>query len=115
MILRVYPQYRTGLSKETSVKLCVTQKTPAREIVRLVVKEMNDVSRRLLGSLEEVVYREEQLQHFGLVLVVEEKERWLQDDFQPLALQNPWTRGRLCVRMKEYCPLSLQLSQATTV
>ncbi|XP_041133819.1 ankyrin repeat and fibronectin type-III domain-containing protein 1-like isoform X1 [Polyodon spathula] len=113
--LRVYPQYRTGLSKETSVKLCVTQKTPAREIVRLVVMEMNNVSRRLLGSLEEVVYREEQLEHFGLVLVVEEKERWLQDDFQPLALQNPWTRGRLCVRMKEYSPLSLQLSQATTV
>ncbi|MGH0117117.1 UNVERIFIED_CONTAM: hypothetical protein FKN15_030962 [Acipenser sinensis] len=113
--LRVYPQYRTGLSKETSVKLCVTQKTTAREIVRLVVMEMNSVSRRLLGSLEEVVYREEQLEHFGLVLVVEETERWLQDDFQPLALQNPWTRGRLCVRMKEYSPLSLQLSQATTV
>ncbi|KAJ8364191.1 hypothetical protein SKAU_G00130220 [Synaphobranchus kaupii] len=113
--LRVYPQYRTGLPKETSVKLRVTQRTSAREMVRLVVQEMNEVSRRLLGNPEQFVYQEDQLEHFGLVLVLEDKEKWLQDDFRPLELQNPWLRGRLCVRVKEYSPLALQFSRATTV
>ncbi|XP_066545405.1 ankyrin repeat and fibronectin type-III domain-containing protein 1 isoform X2 [Amia ocellicauda] len=113
--LRVYPQYRTGLPKETSVKLRVTQKTSVREVVWLVVQEMNEVSRRLLGSPEDFIYGEEQLEHFGLVLVVEDKEKWLQDDFRPLELQNPWVRGKLCVRVKEYSPLALQFSRATTV
>ncbi|XP_029102352.1 ankyrin repeat and fibronectin type-III domain-containing protein 1 [Scleropages formosus] len=113
--LRVYPQYRTGLPKETSVKLRVTQRTSAREVVRLVVQEMNGVSRKLLGTPEPFVYPEEQLEHFGLVLVVEDREKWLQDDFRPLELQNPWLRGKLCVRVKEYSPLALQFSRATTV
>ncbi|KAJ8245800.1 hypothetical protein GJAV_G00260450 [Gymnothorax javanicus] len=113
--LRVYPQYRTGLPEETSVKLRVTQRTSAREIVHLVVQEMNAVSRSLLGGPEQCVYREDQLEHFGLVLLLEDKEKWLQDDFRPLELQNPWLRGRLCVRIKDYSPLALQFGRATTV
>uniref|UniRef100_A0A665V2N9 Ras-associating domain-containing protein n=2 Tax=Echeneis naucrates TaxID=173247 RepID=A0A665V2N9_ECHNA len=116
--LRVYPQYRTGLPKETSVKLCVTPGTSAQEMVQLVVQEMNTVSRRLLGSSEQEqceYYSPEQLKHFGLVLVVDNREKWLQDDFCPLELQNPWRRGKLCVRIKEYSPLALKHSRATTV
>ncbi|XP_028332922.1 ankyrin repeat and fibronectin type-III domain-containing protein 1 isoform X2 [Gouania willdenowi] len=120
--LRVYPQYRTGLPKETSVKLCVTAGTSAREMIQLVVQEMNVISRRLLGSggggneqEQCVYYSPEQLKHFGLVLVLDNREKWLQDDFCPLELQNPWLRGKLCVRMKEYSPLALQHSRATTV
>ncbi|XP_030626060.1 ankyrin repeat and fibronectin type-III domain-containing protein 1 [Chanos chanos] len=134
--LRVYPQYRTGLPKETSVKLRVTLDTSAREMVQLVVQEINAVSRRLLGGAQQCacadeqfhystqgcvcrpevcVYGPEQLEHFGLVLVIEGREKWLQDDFCPLRLQNPWTRGKLCVRIKEYSPLALQYSRATTV
>lgn len=125
--LRVYPQYRTGLPKDTSVKLCVTPGTSAREMVQLVVQEMNCVSRRLLGSSsdggdsescgdgERVYYSPEQLKHFGLVLVLDNREKWLQDDFCPLDLQNPWLRGKLCVRIKEYSPLALTHSHGTTV
>ncbi|XP_047233308.1 uncharacterized protein LOC124875292 isoform X2 [Girardinichthys multiradiatus] len=120
--LRVYPQYRTGLLKKTSVKLCVTSGTTAREIIQLVVQEMNTVSRRLLGSNgggEEqeqcVYYSPEQLKHFSLVLVVDNREKWLQDDLCPLELQNPWLRGKLCVRIKDYSPLALKHSRATTV
>ncbi|XP_076616806.1 ankyrin repeat and fibronectin type-III domain-containing protein 1 isoform X2 [Chaetodon auriga] len=118
--LRVYPQYRTGLPKETSVKLCVTPGTSAREMVQLVVQEMNVVSRRMLSSSggeqqQCVYYSSEQLKHFGLVLVVDNREKWLQDDFCPLELQNPWLRGKLCVRIKEYSPLALKHSRATTV
>ncbi|KAA8581665.1 hypothetical protein FQN60_003246 [Etheostoma spectabile] len=119
--LRVYPQYRTGLPKETSVKLCATPGTSAREIVQLVVQEMNIVSRRMLGSSggggeqeQCVYYSPEQLKHFGLMLVVDNREKWLQDDFCPLELQSPWLRGKLCVRIKEYSPLALKHSRATT-
>ena len=144
--LRVYPQYRTGLPKETSVKvqmcfdmlmysplnllsglwhdvflpsfqLCVTPGTSAREMVQLVVQEMNTVCRRMLGGEQEhcVYYSPEQLKHFGLVLVLDNREKWLQDDFCPLELQNPWLRGKLCVRIKDYSPLALKHSRATTV
>ncbi|KAF3704505.1 Ankyrin repeat and fibronectin type-III domain-containing protein 1 [Channa argus] len=120
--LRVHPQYHTGLPKETSVKLCVTPCTSAREMVQLVVQEMNIVSQRMVGSSggsseqeQCVYYSPEQLKHFGLVLVVDNREKWLQDDFCPLELQNPWLRGKLCVRIKEYSPLALKHSRATTV
>nr|XP_057916973.1 ankyrin repeat and fibronectin type-III domain-containing protein 1 isoform X1 [Doryrhamphus excisus] len=116
--LRVYPQYHTGLPKETSVKLCVTPCTSAGEMVQLVVQEMNLVSRRMLGGDDQeqgADYGPEQLKHFGLVLVVDEREKWLQDDFCPLDLQNPWLRGKLCVRIKEYSPLALKHSRGTTV
>ncbi|XP_077482639.1 ankyrin repeat and fibronectin type-III domain-containing protein 1 isoform X1 [Stigmatopora argus] len=116
--LRVYPQYRTGLPKETSVKLCVTPCTSAGEMVRLVVQEMNLVSRQMLagdGPDQDAFYGPEQLKHFGLVLVVDDREKWLQDDFCPLELQNPWLRGKLCVRIKAYSPLALKHGLATTV
>ncbi|RXN02234.1 ankyrin repeat and fibronectin type-III domain-containing 1-like protein [Labeo rohita] len=130
--LRVYPQYRTGLPKETSVKLRVTPETSAKEMVRLVVQEINAVCHHLQKAAQQCtcaagqcgypscasevcVYGSEQLEHFGLVLLVEGREKWLQDDFCPLTLQNPWTRGKLCVRFKEYSPLALQYSRATTV
>ncbi|XP_072311694.1 ankyrin repeat and fibronectin type-III domain-containing protein 1 [Eucyclogobius newberryi] len=125
--LRVYPQYRTGLPKDTCVKLCVTPGTSAREMVQLVVQEMNSVARRLLGSSSDggdsepcadsecIYYSPEQLKHFGLVLVLDNREKWLQDDFCPVELQNPWLRGKLCVRIKEYSPLALTQSRATTV
>ncbi|TRY91303.1 hypothetical protein DNTS_028368, partial [Danionella cerebrum] len=100
-------------SLEESVKLRVTLETSAKEMVRLVVQEMNAVCVQL--QKEVCVYTTEQLHHFGLVLLLEGRERWLQDDFCPLALQNPWSRGKLCVRFREYSPLALQCSRATTV
>lgn len=91
-------------------------------MVQLVVQEMNTVCRRMFscswasGEQEQCVYYSpEQLKHFGLVLVVDNREKWLQDDFCPLELQNPWLRGKLCVRIKEYSPLALKHSRATTV
>lgn len=101
-------------------------------MVRLVVQEINAVCHHLQKAAQQCtcaagqcgypscasevcVYGSEQLEHFGLVLLVEGREKWLQDDFCPLTLQNPWTRGKLCVRFKEYSPLALQYSRATTV
>ncbi|XP_051488147.1 ankyrin repeat and fibronectin type-III domain-containing protein 1-like isoform X2 [Apus apus] len=113
--LRVCPQYETGLSKETSVKLHITSQTSAGEVVKLVVLEMNDVSRDMLGSSAAFCYSEEQLEHFGLVFASDESERWLPDDFLPLSLHTTWPEGRFYVRIKETSPLVLQYGPATTV
>ncbi|XP_068764780.1 ankyrin repeat and fibronectin type-III domain-containing protein 1 isoform X10 [Struthio camelus] len=113
--LRVCPQYETGLSKETSVKLHITNQTSAGEIVKLVVLEMNDVSRNVLGSMAALCYSEEQLEHFGLVFASNDSEQWLPDDFLPLSLQTTWPEGRFYVRIKETSPLVFQYGPATTV
>ncbi|XP_069503032.1 ankyrin repeat and fibronectin type-III domain-containing protein 1-like isoform X3 [Ambystoma mexicanum] len=114
--LRVFPQYETGLSKETSVKLHVTNKTSAQEVVKLVVLEMNEVSRGMLGTAEAYCYGEDQLDHFALVFVPDNcQEQWLPDDFLPLSLQTAWTKGRFCVRIRETSPLLFQYGPATTV
>ncbi|XP_041264833.1 ankyrin repeat and fibronectin type-III domain-containing protein 1-like isoform X1 [Onychostruthus taczanowskii] len=113
--LRVCPQYETGLSRETSVKLHITSQTPAREVVKLVVLEMNDISRGVLGGSAAVCYGEEQLEHFGLVFAANESEQWLPDDFLPLSLHTSQPEGRFYVRIKETSPLVLQYGPATTV
>ncbi|KAM6244529.1 ankyrin repeat and fibronectin type-III domain-containing protein 1-like isoform 1-T1 [Spheniscus humboldti] len=113
--LRVCPQYETGLSKETSVKLHITSQTSAGEVVKLVVLEMNDVSRGMLGGSDAFCYGEEQLEHFGLVFASDESERWLPDDFLPLSLQTTRPEGQFYVRIKETSPLVLQYGPATTV
>ncbi|XP_074697052.1 ankyrin repeat and fibronectin type-III domain-containing protein 1-like isoform X3 [Strix aluco] len=113
--LWVCPQYETGLSKETSVKLHITSQTSAGEVVKLVVLEMNDISRGVLGGSAAFCYGEEQLEHFGLVFASDESERWLPDDFLPLSLQTSWPEGRFYVRIKETSPLVLQFGPATTV
>ncbi|XP_015732858.1 ankyrin repeat and fibronectin type-III domain-containing protein 1-like isoform X3 [Coturnix japonica] len=113
--LRVCPQYETGLSKETSVKLHVTSQTSAGEVVKLVVLQMNDVSHGALGGSAAFCYGEEQLEHFGLVFASEEGERWLPDEARPLPLQAARPEGRFYVRIKETSPLVLQFGPATTV
>ncbi|KAM6114054.1 LOW QUALITY PROTEIN: ankyrin repeat and fibronectin type-III domain-containing protein 1-like [Pterocles gutturalis] len=112
--LRVCPQYETGLSKETSVKLHITSQTSAGEVVKLVVLEMNDVSRGVLAAAA-FCYGEEQLEHFGLVFASDESERWLPDDFLPLSLQTSQPEGQFYVRIKETSPLVLQYGPTTTV
>jgi len=84
-------------------------------VVKLVVLEMNDVSRGMLGGSAAFCYGEEQLEHFGLVFASEESERWLPDDFLPLSLQTTWPEGRFYIRIKETSPLVLQYGPATTV
>ncbi|XP_054017239.1 ankyrin repeat and fibronectin type-III domain-containing protein 1-like [Dryobates pubescens] len=112
--LRVCPQYETGLSKDTSVKLHITSQTSAGEVVKLVVLEMNDLSRGVLGASAAFRYGHDQLQHFGLVFASEQGERWLPDDCLPLPLQSSQPEGRFYVRLKETSPLVLQYGPATT-
>ncbi|GAB0088266.1 Ankyrin repeat and fibronectin type-III domain-containing protein 1 [Sergentomyia squamirostris] len=97
-IIQVYAAYETGLASGTSLKLHVTPKTTAREVVDLVVKQLNMAV--VLKGREGPIYTADKLDNFCLVAVIGARERCLRDDFKPLQLQNPWKKGRLYVRQK---------------
>ena len=112
-ILRVYAAYDTGLAQGTSVKLHVTPRTSSRQVINLVVQQLNRaVASRDVNSY---AYSDEELQDFCLVAVIGARERVLRDDYQPLLLQNPWTKGRLYVRLKENLLAALEQGQVTSV
>ncbi|XP_039301425.1 formin-like protein 14, partial [Nilaparvata lugens] len=97
-ILQVYAAYETGLAAGTSLKLHVSPRTSAREVVDLVVKQLNMAV--VLKGKDGPIYAADQLSNFCLVAVIGARERCLRDDFKPLQLQNPWKKGRLYVRQK---------------
>ncbi|CAG9786003.1 unnamed protein product [Diatraea saccharalis] len=107
-ILQVFAAYETGLAAGTSLKLHVTPRTSAREVIDLVVKQLNMAA--VLKGKEGPVYGPEKLQDFCLVAVIGARERCLRDDFRPLQLQNPWRKGRLYVRLKHDVLAALQYS-----
>lgn len=96
--IQVYAAYETGLANGTSLKLHVTASTTAREVIDLVVKQLNMAV--LLKGRERPIYQESELKQFCLVAIIGARERCLRDDFKPLQLQNPWRKGRLYVRKK---------------
>lgn len=107
-ILQVFAAYETGLAPGTSLKLHVTPRTSAREVIDLVVKQLNMAA--VLKGKTGPVYGPEKLQDFCLVAVIGARERCLRDDFRPLQLQNPWRKGRLYVRLKHDVLAALQHS-----
>ena len=97
-ILQVFAAYDTGLASGTSVKLNVTHTTSAREVIDLVIKQLNMAV--ILKGKDGPIYENDRLKNFCLVAVIGNRERCLRDDFKPLNLQNPWKKGKLFVRMK---------------
>ncbi|XP_072155401.1 ankyrin repeat and fibronectin type-III domain-containing protein 1 isoform X2 [Bemisia tabaci] len=98
-ILQVYAAYETGLAAGTSLKLHVSPRTTAREVVDLVVKQLNMAV--VFKGKGGPIYPNDQLSNFCLVAVIGARERCLRDDFKLLQLQNPWKKGRLYVRQKQ--------------
>lgn len=107
-VLQVYAAYETGLAAGTSLKIHVSPRTTAREVVDLVVKQLNMAV--VLKGKEGPIYSSEQLPNFCLVAVIGARERCLRDDFKPLQLQNPWKKGRLYVRQKHDVLAALEQS-----
>lgn len=105
---QVFAAYETGLAAGTSLKLHVTPRTSAREVIDLVVKQLNMAA--ILKGKAGPVYGPEKLKDFCLVAVIGARERCLRDDFRPLQLQNPWRKGRLYVRLKHDVLAALQHS-----
>lgn len=97
-ILQVYAAYHTGLASGTSVVISLTEATTSREVVDLVVRQLNLAV--MIKGKEGPVYDGDSLKNFCLVAVIGNRERCLRDDFRPLHLQNPWKSGKLFVRVK---------------
>lgn len=113
-ILQVFAAYDTGLAQGTSVRISVTTSTTAREVVDLVIKQLNMAV--ILKGKEGPLYENEKLRNFCLVAVIGSRERCLRDDFKPLNLQNPWKKGRLFVRMKHDLLAAIEhISRHTTM
>lgn len=96
--IQVYAAYETGLASGINLKLHVTTATTAREVIDLVVKQLNMAV--VLKGKDGPIYTNAKLENFCLVAVIGARERCLRDDFKPLQLQNPWKKGRLYVRQK---------------
>ncbi|XP_065084447.1 ankyrin repeat and fibronectin type-III domain-containing protein 1 isoform X3 [Ochlerotatus camptorhynchus] len=111
-IVQVYAAYETGLPSGTSLKLRVTQKTTAREVIDLVVKQLNMAV--VLKGKDGPIYAADKLDNFCLVAVIGARERCLRDDFRPLQLQNPWKKGRLYVRQKHDLLAAIEHSNRDT-
>ena len=112
-ILRVYAAYNCGLARGTSVMLHVTPHTTAREVINLVVMQLKQAVTR--KGLSGPFYSEEQLTDFCLVAVIGPRERVLRDDYKVLQLQNPWTKGKLYVRLKNNLLAALEHGETTEV
>lgn len=95
-IIQVFAAYDCGLTTGTSVRLKVTSQTTARQVVDLVVKQLNkEIASK---GLSQPIY--ERTQEFCLVALLGVRERCLRNDFKPLNLQIPWKNGKLFVRKK---------------
>ena len=97
-VLQVYAAYDTGLASGTSVLINLSENTSSREVVDLVVKQLNMAV--IMKGKDNPIYDNDTLRNFCLVAVIGNRERCLRDDFKPLNLQNPWRKGKLFVRVK---------------
>ena len=97
-VLQVYAAYDTGLASGTSVLINLSESTSSREVVDLVVKQLNMAV--IMKGKDQPIYDNDTLRNFCLVAVIGSRERCLRDDFKPLQLQNPWRKGKLFVRVK---------------
>ena len=111
-ILQIYAAYESGLANGTSVVITLTESTTAREVVDLVVKQLN-MAVTMKGK-SGPIYDNDQLKKFCLVAVIGNRERCLRDDFKPLNLQNPWRRGKLYVRVKNDVLAAIEHEYTTT-
>uniref|UniRef100_A0A1I7YP53 Fibronectin type-III domain-containing protein n=1 Tax=Steinernema glaseri TaxID=37863 RepID=A0A1I7YP53_9BILA len=96
-VIRVYAAYNCGLTKGTSVRLQVSPSTTSKEVVELVVEQISKITSSADPPIE-----------FCLVVVIGARERRLRDDFPPLKLQNPWSKGKLFVRRRQCLLAAIQ-------
>lgn len=111
-ILHVIAAYQTGLGLGTSIKLKCQQKTTAKEVIELVVKQLNMAV--IMKGKEGPIYDADKLEDFCLVAVIGARERCLRPDFRPLDLQNPWKKGKLFVRLKHDLLAAIEHSNRET-
>uniref|UniRef100_A0A7E4VVM4 Fibronectin type-III domain-containing protein n=1 Tax=Panagrellus redivivus TaxID=6233 RepID=A0A7E4VVM4_PANRE len=94
MIIRVFPAFECALPNNTAIRLSITPLTTSREVVALVIEQINKIS---LQSDPDQLDLPNCLD-YCLVSVIGARERRMRDEFPPMRLTPPWSRGRLYVR-----------------
>lgn len=98
-VLRVFVAYSEDIPPDTSVRLELQPEANAREIVEAVVTQVNEAA--MEGRQKSEAYINEQtLNELILVVSFNSSERSLSDSFQPLKVQNPWTKGKLLIKRR---------------
>ena len=113
-LIRVCAAYETGLSEGAAVKLQITSRTTASDVIHLVTDQLNRAALRKSGESSPALDQNDECD-FCLVVVVGARERVLRDDFLPVKLQTPWTKGKMFVRLKSDLLAALEFGQVTTV
>ncbi|KHN82455.1 Ankyrin repeat and fibronectin type-III domain-containing protein 1 [Toxocara canis] len=109
-VIRIYAAYQCGFSKGTSVRLQIASTTTSREVVTLVVEQLAKAAAAANEHAEEAEAHE-----YCLTAVVGSRERRLRDDFPPLKLQHPWSKGRLFIRRRDCVLAAIQRGNEATV
>lgn len=94
-------------------QLHVSPYTTVQEVVNLVVRQFEKLMREKNPKTEPL--SEEKLKEYCLVAVIGARERCLRDDYKILQLQNPWTKGRLFVRLRVEAVAADNASPSTSV
>ncbi len=111
--LRVYSACGT-MARGSSVKLQVAPRTTVREVLHLVLQQLARAvaAEQNGGGGQPEQYNDED---FVLVAGVGARERVLRPDFKPLELDEPWTQGRLYVRLRTDLLAALDQGCVTSV
>ncbi|GFU42429.1 ankyrin repeat and fibronectin type-III domain-containing protein 1 [Trichonephila clavipes] len=97
--LKVSVAYHDNIPSDTCVRLRVNPDATAKEIVEAIIGQMNEAI--LGGQYDSELYVSDQIKDMiCLVVSFGTVERFLSDSFQPLKVQNPWTKGHLIAKRK---------------
>ena len=88
-------------------------KTTANEVVKMVVREVERIARE--KGKEFACISEDKLRDYCLVAIVGSHEKTFKDDYKPLQLQNPWTRGKLYIRLRSEALAASSAAQLSSV
>ena len=111
--LRVFPAYDTGLIKGTSVKLYITIMTTTCDVIRLVVHQLEKT--RVERGIQGRVIMEDDLNDFYLVAVSGNQEWILNEDYNPLQLQQQSQTHKCQLYVRRRSEQLRYLDQVTTV
>ena len=111
--LRVFPAYNTGLVKGTSVKLYITVMTTTSDVIRLVVHQLEKT--RVERGIQGRMIMEDDLNDFYLVAVNGNEEWVLNDDYNPLQLQQQSQISKCQLYVRRRSEQLRFIDQVTTV
>ncbi|VDP72788.1 unnamed protein product [Echinostoma caproni] len=108
-VVRVYAGYATGLGSGASVKVLISVRATARDIVEVVVAKLNRTleakrqhltqKHRLTNPVHVPTFETIESDRFCLTVSLGTTERLIPDTIRPLLLQEPWRSGKLYVRL----------------